>query len=698
MRPAVFILAFFISALVNMFQGVKTCAEERYGISDMAGRKVKCDEEGRLLATSDIVFDFSGLNKPEEDVSGNRIRDWIFCEAETAGDRDIYTPVKDRSFRLDITEDMSIRFLWVDRISGETRREESLPESFEIIYKAGDCSAPRAELVYEECSEGDRNYIRGKTPVLKISAEKELYTFLSVEKDGEREELEIEGESGEYVFSEGEYEFSVRSVDGGNAEYEAETDIDSFIYDNCPPDIVKLNVLPTGKDCFTDNGKVYSADPVMICPEAEDSLSGVDYYVFHVTNQNNKSEYEAYGDRLQLNPGFSGTVGVKAVDNAGNEAPEIKTREILIDNSGPVLKNRVFKENKKRKGEVLLSFDTADSLSGLSKLSLFLKGGLLGEAEFNGEKTGGIEYGITPKSLKDGKNLIKLEAEDITGNIAVFEYELNKEEKENRSGKDEPEYDEVPEMYLRGFDNFQKTEKEVTIEAGVSNDYPVEGRVSIEKHDMEGELTAVYEAEPGIIRVSDEGNYVIHYEIGDDDSIYEEYGYFTIDRSSPLIGSLKDVDKKTYYSFSILSDPLSSIEDYTYVDHRMTLSGREYDGREIKDPGKYILKISAVDELGHSSEETAEFLIVNGSGQDEDNAVNTVSADTLSSNKTERKKIVSGNTARKNHVKPRGAGREKIIYRNESKKNPVIPACGFFLCAAGAVLLSLRSVMERKGY
>ncbi len=587
-------------------------------------------------------------------------------------------------------------------MSGEKRKAEGIPESFDIRYTGEENAGPGAELLFDGCVKGEKYYFSGKAPVLRIKGEKELNTFLSLTRDGETKIQEINGEIFEYVFDEGEYSYSVWNEDGWGVRYEAERDIDCFVYDNDPPVIIKLDVLPSGKGGFTENGKVYSRESVMICPEAVDSLSGTDQYIFRVKNRINGIEYEAYGDRLQLDPGFYGEVEVRATDMAGNISEAVKCPEIMIDNREPVLKNRVFKEDKKNSEAVTVYLEAEDSLSGLKDLTLILNDRILTEENCGGEKNGRVTKSIKLEKLKEGSNGLRLEAFDITGNKAVYEFELEKERKKEEESKEQEAADEAPEMYIRGFDNFEKTEKAVRIETGTIDPYPVAGKVSIERHDMEGQLTAVYEAEPGFIEVSDEGNYVVHYEIGNEGSVYEEYAYFTIDRSSPVIDSLKDVDKKSFRSFSIANDPLNSIEDYTYVDHRMTLSGREYDGRKISEPGKYILKISAVDELGHSSEETAEFLIVkeNKKTVSEEKLPSEVKdrAFGVSSNKTSGNKILSENKAQENLVKPKGTGQEKTVYRNERTAVYIILAAGLMLCAAATVFLVIYPIMERNRY
>ncbi len=730
-RWILFTLTVFLLFIPDILFVETAFSKDCCSVTDIAGNDVKTDEKGRYLATSDIIFRFFDISEPEAVRNGDS--SWVFCEAEHIDGREIYTPVHE-SYRLDLKEDKEICFVWLDRISGETVKDKSLPDSFTILYRGKEELLPSAEFRYEKMNGEEEIILSGSAPVLKITSPPEIRSYLYVEKNGEEQRSEIEGEVQEFVFDEGEYNLSLRAVDGWGIETEVPLDTEHFIYDKSCPVIKNVSVKASGEKSRKEGDSFMSVGSVLITPEAEDNLSGIDHYIFHVVNSIKMSEYEAYGDSLRLSPCFKGIVSVRSIDRAGNISGEVVTPVILIDNRAPVLKNRVIKAEKKGKTGLRLSFDAEDSLSGLRKLSLFLNGKDIGEAEFNGDRKGSIESSVKAEKLKEGENSLRLEAEDILSNKASYDFKIEMEderEKDTDRERDrDREYDEIPDMYLRGFENFQKTEGNVRIEAGVGNSFPDEGRVFIERHDKNGELSNVYESEPGEIEIKDEGNYVVHYEIEDRGNIYEEYGYFTIDRSSPVVESLKDIDRKTFSSFSVDSDPLNSIEDYTYVNGRMTLSGREYDGHEIRESGKYILKISATDELGHSTEESAEFLIENNDGKKKVLSGNkqeksSVSGDslpedsisynkegrTLSGNKKKKKKgeeisgrdiyfieeKISENSISENHAGPSKGGREKTIYRREATVIPLILSAALFLLVVGMLILVINPAMERNG-
>ncbi|MCR4590132.1 MAG: cadherin repeat domain-containing protein [Lachnospiraceae bacterium] len=713
---------FMITAAAMVFFFINTAAvisayagDTGFRVLDMMGREVLSNEDQEYLATSDVVFEFVNLNEPADE--DDRGRDWLFCEKDTVDGRDIYTPVKDNRYSPDITGDTEISFVWIDRISGETKEEKSLPRSFRIKYINPDGLSCVSEFSHEGASSGYR--LNGSKPALSIDPPEAEYTFLSVLKNDEEEVYELTGGHNVFTFEEGEYELKLWSEDGWGVRRYHDLECESFQYDASSPAMGGIRLRPSDRNAYTKYGKVYTSKSLLIIPEASDSLSGIDHYVFHTFNNTDKSEYEAYGDELQLDPGFTGIISVYAVDRAGNTSEQKVSPEIIIDNTDPVLNTKEIEAMKGKKDGIKILLTAEDNMSGLKELTLFLNGEELCENSLSGEKSAGLEKNLETGDLKEGRNNLKLRILDMTGNESVYDFSIEKEDERGKDEEgDEPVQeesgDEAPEMYLKGFKNFQKTEKDVRIEAGLSNNFPDEGHIYIERHGLDGELLESYEAEPGLISVSDEGNYAVHYEIENGGSVYERSGYFTIDRSSPMIRSLKEIDRKSFNSFSLSDDPLGSVEDLTYVNAHMTLSGREYDGRKISEPGKYILKITATDELGHRAEESAEFLIVKN---DESKTLsgNTLSANSpaectassnalslnaVSANSHNNKTITQEkenwvNQGKKNLARPGSGAREKTIYKTEMTVIPIIIMCSLLLCLAGMVILVVYPAMER---
>lgn len=639
-------------------------------IRDMAGKQVKTGADGEILASSDILFIFRDLYVPLDLVSGNKSdRDWIFCEKEEAGKRTVLSPVKNNEFYLDLNSDKEISFVWIDRVSHEIRETPGLPDLFRVRYEKDPDICPEALFQSDGVSEIDSIYLRGKAPVLTVKEKEFAHVYAEIKCGNTERTIEVKGEE-RFEFDEGEYEIRVWGEDGWGVKEYSELPYNSFIYDNTPPSIpdISLSSLKTG--CAGKDRYIYG-NPVIVSPEAEDSLSGVDGYIFNMKNSVNGSEYEAYGDRIQINPPFYGTVTVRAVDGSGNVSDEMLIDKLLLDDIKPALDDRKIESIGEGKISILLSL--SDSLSGIVSEEVSLNKKVIKSLKREGVLKDGIKIVLDEKELMDGKNMIKLECTDSVSNTAVYEFTLEKtderteDKKESRSAdkgseeRNDKEY-EPPVLLLKGFKDFQKCEGPVTIETEfIKGDDTEESVVLIEQHDEEGGLKNLFKAESGQIRVSEEGNYVVRYIVYGKDGDHEKTGYFTIDNSSPVLTSLKSIDGKSFHEFSLRSSALNDIKDYTYVDSRMTLSGRDYNGEKISEPGRYILKLSATDELGHSAEETAEFLILNDDGKETEKketkaefmdkaaSVNRVSTDTVSSGQVSKDKI-SVNTASFNRI------------------------------------------------
>lgn len=686
-----------------------------YGVFDMVGREAVRDKEGTIHATSDLEFKFYDLSEPEEEISENRVRRWIFCEKECVNGRDIYTPVHNGVYRLDVRGDTEISFLWVDRESGEVYKEKSLPDVCRIKYENNPDTEADAEFIYEGVEENEEVFIRDEAPVLRVRAPEYLNTFLETDNGKTTERYEIRGEK-EFTFTEGDYSLSLWSEDGWGVIHKSTLTVSEFTYD-CSKPLCRESAVKTPGKTYIRDGSLYSREAVIIVPDGDDSISGISHYIFRVKNGIDGAEYETYGDELQINPCFNGSVSVRAVDRTGNVSDEVYSPLIVIDNMKPFFRNSSLTESKKDRSKLKLKFESEDSISGLYENRIIINGSLKKSDSFKGEKKGITEYMLDTEKLKNGVNEVKLEVEDMLGNTVFYKYDLKMDDKKDRKKGEGAEKEETPgdpEMYIKGFRNFEKRENGVKIEAGSDSDYPEEGKVYIERHGKDGEIENVYEADPGYISIDDEGSYVVRYVIEHGGRRYEEYGYFTIDRSSPEIISLRDLDKKVFTGFSLEGDPLNQIRDYTYVSSRMTLSGREYDGREIKEPGKYVLKITATDELGHSAEERAEFVIINKDRENtlSDNSVcdTSLSKDKLSMNSVrrpgaEKKKesvspddiffILSDNSPGKNLSAPGGQGEEKTVYNKRSGFIPIVSIFTLFVLIVLMLILIINPLLER---
>ena len=86
--------------------------------------------------------------------------------------------------------------------------------------------------------------------------------------------------------------------------------------------------------------------------------------------------------------------------------------------------------------------------------------------------------------------------------------------------------------------------------------------------------------------------------------------HFIIDRTAPQIANLDEYNGKYLKSFLWNKDKNAVIRDLTTVESHIFLNGIEYDGNFLaEEDGKYVLEITAEDELHHKSKRTAEFIV-----------------------------------------------------------------------------------------
>lgn len=85
---------------------------------------------------------------------------------------------------------------------------------------------------------------------------------------------------------------------------------------------------------------------------------------------------------------------------------------------------------------------------------------------------------------------------------------------------------------------------------------------------------------------------------------------FTLDMTKPEIDYIDNLNRKYVKSFRLPDNFGEYIRDDNGVDYKTYINSMNYDeGSEISEDGKYILKVSAVDDAGNQSEKTVEFIV-----------------------------------------------------------------------------------------
>lgn len=85
---------------------------------------------------------------------------------------------------------------------------------------------------------------------------------------------------------------------------------------------------------------------------------------------------------------------------------------------------------------------------------------------------------------------------------------------------------------------------------------------------------------------------------------------FTLDMTKPEIDYIENLNKKYVKSFKLPDNFGEYIRDDGGVDYKAYINSMNYvEGQEISEDGRYILKVSAVDDAGNQAEKSVEFIV-----------------------------------------------------------------------------------------
>lgn len=305
------------------------------------------------------------------------------------------------------------------------------------------------------------------------------------------------------------------------------------------------------------------------------------------------------------------TVQVNAQDAAGNAA-DMKTVSFTIDSTAPVIRLDGITEGEYYKEDVLLNVLVEESFYESAQVQLKVT------RQINGETS---EYILPSMTLnakesrelyrfsEEGTYLIEATAQDAAGNEAEAKsvsFVLDKT---------------APQVSIEGFTDHLVTGSSVTAKLSASDDYyqGLETEVRIIKEDVEGNRqersldmgsVAAGGAETET-EFAEDGKYTIY--LSATDRAGNTAGVeksFIIDTQPPVIRFMEEYDGKYFISFSLKHSIEEMLLDFTLSDYKMTLNGLYYDGAgEVTEEGKYLLEITAQDEVGHETHAKAEFIV-----------------------------------------------------------------------------------------
>ncbi|MBO6137189.1 MAG: hypothetical protein J6O71_01110 [Lachnospiraceae bacterium] len=558
---------------------------------DMLGNSLRITD-GNICASSDVLFKL-----PESILKENEI---FVCRLSGAsGEAGVLNPVYGGEFILSEGEAGSVEFLVLDEVYANLSEIEGGQFSVSFI-DAGKMQA-MAELGYEKKYEAEGLvYLTGSRPYIKVSPQQGINTFISVTDTTGNKRYAVTEEDTYLSFQEGSYGISVFTQDGWGRISYAALPFKQFIYDNSAPAAPSVRISSEKGGAAAGSRTIFFQGNIELKSEAVDNVSGIEKYIYRFSDG---SALE--GNSLILEPPFEDTVEVFAVDRAGNLSEgTLIDKNIVLDAAAPVLSKYSLDADPEK---CIIKLEYTDELSGMKSIRVKETEEEVYSRDFDGRNLNTLisEFTLELSELKRGNNSFKAVLTDNAGNESEYTFAVEKEASEapviNLSGTKEGEV---------------HTGTPVSIGISISHDEDTRAdyRIIAVRKNESGEAVWQRELRTGTTEFTEEGYYTIEIAAGDSDgNTARLIRHFTIDTNAPVIATLEEFNKKILSSFGFNGDPGSVISDYSHVDYDVLLNGQEYDGSSIEEPGKYVLKLVATDELGRTSSEKCEFIISSNS-------------------------------------------------------------------------------------
>ena len=224
---------------------------------------------------------------------------------------------------------------------------------------------------------------------------------------------------------------------------------------------------------------------------------------------------------------------------------------------------------------------------------------------------------FTPRSSNDSQSYTITEDAEYRFEFSAEDKCGNKTETKGTLIKDGT----APIILLSGVSNYDKTDKEVTLNISVDEAFYSTNKVTLTgtRTDIDGKTTNI-----DFNQFTTNRTKVSQLEqLFKEDGIYDitvtstdkagnsstKTLHFTIDTTDPEIGDLSKYDKVKTNKFEWDVDLDELVKDLTVCDISVYMDGSLYDGTtEIAD-GSHVLRVEAVDELGHKSYKEVTFVL-----------------------------------------------------------------------------------------
>lgn len=340
------------------------------------------------------------------------------------------------------------------------------------------------------------------------------------------------------------------------------------------------------KRTFRD--KVYADEVELKAPD--------DYKDNYNLSFNKEGEYEVY---------------VKAIDGAGNEQVT-DTAHFYIDKTAPEVAFYGVKEGAVTNKDVGLGMICEEDFYDSVNVDVTIKKSVSGRNYTNEPSVFKHDKRFEKRKVmlsEDGEYEVTMRAVDMAGNESATEtihFTIDKT---------------APDISMSGAGRYGQYAGAVSIKLKLEEEFYENSKVKLcaVKTDMDGNAgelelpQMIPDGKRSLLDLSfyEDGFYSLSVDAKDEAGNTNSKCYrFLIDSSAPEIYGIDNYDGR-YYKALIPEDEVKiNARDLTLKNYQLLLNGIEYDGvSQITAEGKYVLSAKATDELGHTTEKSAQFII-----------------------------------------------------------------------------------------
>ena len=459
--------------------------------------------------------------------------------------------------------------------------------------KSGDSLIPLSEKPYAVRFRDSINTIpeavytqaqSGKSAYMDVFPSQWVHTFISIDDGSGKPEKQLITAKTRLEFSEdGRYRVKVWNMDGRGTKTFCTALPKQIIIDNTPPSVPEISVDTEGK-----GGRFIFSKAVTFSAKSSDPLSGIKDIIFKVEGKG-----DLKGSTIRIEPPFRGRISAAAEDNAGNTSDSTEFEdEIIIDADAPVIS---VTGSDIRENILELDIFAEDELSGISRLRCMTGNDTVYEGN-------------------DGKARLEIDLADLPyGDIPVIAEAADLAGNESRHSITISRTDNVPpDINIIGIADNGIYGGEVTMGVETSDDSGLGCAYSAEiiRCDAAGNILLRNVTDSNVLRFEKSGHYTVSIKSYDRaGNMNGKTVRFIIDLDSPVISGISELNGKKLLDFRLADDLGNYVKDESFVVYDVYLNGLEYDGRVVRRRGKYVLRFTAIDEFGHSTDSTAAFTV-----------------------------------------------------------------------------------------